>query len=714
MQEYRQQGTVLDLSIVIVHYNTSSDLRTCLESIFANPPRQSFRVTVVDNASTDPGLVAVRAQFTGVNWLLNSQNSGYAKGCNQGMAAHQAHHYLVLNPDIVVLPGALDSLLNFASAHPRAGIIGPQLLNDDGTIQDSCRRFYTLMTLLLRRTFLGKLFPHSGTVRAHLMGDFDHLTSRPVDWVLGGCLLVSQDALARTGPMDERFFLYFEDVDWCYRIWQAGYEVVYSPEARFQHRHRRSSAQGRFNRSFWLHLGSLISFYEKWGLLVWLIKRWRDPLLMLLFWAMDLCGVGLAFGAAYGLRKLGGGVFPQQLFPFGEYLSLLIYALLLSTVVFLGSGRYTYGMLLQRQSGSKDLQRVGIVFMLLLASTYLGHMEVISRAVLLIFLPLLLLAVKTSHRLLLRLMARLERGRLALERTLLVGPFTQIASWMDNQDTGPLGGVDLVGYVSTGNGADGLPPLAAGRVPWLGGSDDLVNVARRYRVSQVVFWDHPEAEPDTLRRWGALRRLGLRLRWQTPAAWLLATGAKAELFGGQLGGIKRTHEVGMPLAIGRRALSFLVGLLLGAISGPLRLWQRLSGGLDNRFVLRKVEIKDPWGFDPELEVMTTLQGMVMPLHHQWGLACALWQGKISVLGTWSLAEGVYWREPGAEGMLKFWGSQPVPCSLVVYNQGENHNKSFASQCRDFWLHPGGLLNLVSPGKNDHDPADSSPSCNEVE
>ena len=292
----------MKLAIVIVHYNSSADLDRCLESIVACAPRQEHQVIIVDNASRDDGLDRVHDRYPDFTWIFSAENTGYSRGCNLGMAQAEADYYLVLNPDIVVQPGALDALLEFADANPRAGMVGPQLLNEDGSIQASCRRFYTFTTLLMRRTPLGKIFPNSESVRLHLMKDFDHRSCRPVDWVLGGCLLVRRSAMQRTGPMDERFFLYFEDVDWCYRMWQAGFEVVYAPDARFIHRHRRDSAKGTFNRTFWMHLGSLISFYEKWGILVWLLKKWRDPLMLLMLWVADLVGVTAAFGLAYELR----------------------------------------------------------------------------------------------------------------------------------------------------------------------------------------------------------------------------------------------------------------------------------------------------------------------------------------------------------------------------------------------------------------------------
>ncbi len=121
----------MKLGIVIIHYNTSADLDRCLESLVAYPPTAEHQIVVVDNASSDSGLAEVHARYPQCRWLFNPDNHGYAKGCNQGMAECAADYYLILNPDIVVQPGALDRLLDFAERNPRAGMVGPQLLNED-------------------------------------------------------------------------------------------------------------------------------------------------------------------------------------------------------------------------------------------------------------------------------------------------------------------------------------------------------------------------------------------------------------------------------------------------------------------------------------------------------------------------------------------------------------------------------------------------------
>jgi len=690
----------LELGIVIVHYNTSEDLHRCLESIFAHPPACSFGVTVVDNASTDPGLAEVRTRFTGVDWILNRQNTGYAKGCNRGLAAHPAEWYLVLNPDIVVHPGALDALLACGRSHPRAGVIGPQLLNEDGTIQESCRRFYTLRTLLLRRTFLGRIFPRSEVVKRHLMRDFDHLSVQPVDWVLGGCILVSHRALERTGPMDERFFLYFEDVDWCYRMWQAGCEVLYTPDARFLHRHRRTSATGKLNRSFWLHLASLISFYEKWGLLVWLIKRWRDPLLMLMFWLTDLAALAGGFCLAYLVRRLGGPWFNQPLFPFAEYAPLLVYSLLLATVVFWSSGRYAAGALRAGRTVVADLQRAGTIFVLVLASTYLGHMDVISRAVLLIFLPILVVGVLGTRRFLQGIRQRLERGNLALERTLLAGSEVRIAGWL--KDCGDLtgDGVDPVGYVCACPGSGTLPPLGNGRIPWLGRPAELPEVVRRYRASQVVIWSEADADPESLRLWGTLRGMGVRLRWMTEQAWLLAAGERAEVFGGALGVVRGSGQSRLFRSALRRLMDLAAGSVLAIPCGVLRLGERMRGDRGSRAVEKSVVLRDPWGRNPRVVIAYTADGRVRPLVRQWGLVQALLTGRITLWGTFSLADGLHWREPDPESKLAFWRGEPAPCALWG-GPARDHDSGELGPWRRFWMRPGELETDIAAGSGEN-------------
>jgi hypothetical protein len=522
----------LKLSIVVVNYNSSDDLAQCLASLREHPPSCPCAVVVVDNASRDAGLAEVRRQHADVRWIMNDDNVGYARGVNQGLAAVGADYALILNPDIVVLPGAIDALLALADTRPKAGIIGPQLLNQDGSIQESCRRFYTLRTLLLRRTVLGRLFPDARSVREHLMRDFDHRSERAVDWVVGGAMLVRRQARERAGLMDERFFLYLEDVDWCYRMWQSGWDVLYTPAARFIHGHRRASARKVFRRAYWSHLGSLISFYEKWGVVVYLVKRWRGPLAVLLLWLLDLTALNLSLLLAYLLRAALDPLFPEALLPLREYRPLFLFASLLVTVTFVLRGRYRHVRLRRGTASSPAAALAGLVALLLLATTYLTHQRVYSRAVLLIFAPVFALSLGAVRTLLTALGARMERDYVSLERTLLVGPSAALAAWLARRGDLRGDGLDPVGFVCEPRpGTPEPPPLQEGRVPWLGGHAEIAATATRYRISQVVFWDAPTADPEAIAVLRALRRLRIRLRWRLADDGLL-TGARPEPFAG--------------------------------------------------------------------------------------------------------------------------------------------------------------------------------------
>jgi len=716
------------LAAVIVHYNSSADLERCLESMVAYAPAADHQVIIVDNASQDAGLESVHQRYPQFQWIFSKENLGYSKGCNLGMTQVEAEYYLVLNPDIVVQPGALDRLLEFADRTPRAGMVGPQLLNEDLSVQENCRRFYTFKTLLLRRTILGRIFPNSETVHLHLMRDFDHKSVRPVDWVLGGCILVRRSAMLRTGPMDERFFLYFEDVDWCYRMWQAGFEVVYTPDSRFIHRHRRESAQGKFNRTFWLHLGSLISFYEKWGVLVWLVKKWREPLLVLLLWGLDMLGLVTAFGASYGLRGLMGKMFSEDLFPFSEYKPLLLFTLLLASLTFLLTGRYRMPRNRRSRSPAEHLQQVGVVAVLLLAATYLGHLDVISRAVLLMFIPLLAISTAFVELGVNSILRRLEKGHFSLERTLLVGDPGKLQTWLAKSGHLMGDGVDVAGYVwLPENGESGLPPLADGEIPWLGPTDSIVETVHRYRISQVVFWDRPGERYDAWLQLASLRRLHIRLRWNLQDVWLLASGAKAETFAGELSAVRSPNSRSALNKAGMLVLSFFFGgLMLLWIWLPW-LWLKTVRVRRGSAQVFKIQAYDFWGNAPELAVAVDRGGKVMPLPWQFGLMAGLLQGKIRLVGGRAMTDrprfnphddlemAGFWKdEPGAPGLTGHWAQPRIFSGDAVSTAKDVATTSFSSFSfiRQLWWDPGGfgVIGQDAAAMGNHD---QTPSGTEV-
>jgi len=256
------------VSAIIVTYHSAGVIRACLAALAPDVQSGLLEVIVVDNASADGTPDLVRAEFPWATLFATGENLGYSKGVNVGIREARARYLFILNPDTVVKRGTVSKLVDFMDANPRAGIAGPKLVFEDGSVQLSCRRFYTFTVLLLRRTPLGKVFKNSKPVRDHLMLDFDHASTREVDWLLGAAMFVRREAVDSVGMMDERFFLYFEDVDWCYRMKQRALSVYYVADAVVEHGYKRESAQTVLNRSFVAHLASLVRYYEKW-------ERWR-------------------------------------------------------------------------------------------------------------------------------------------------------------------------------------------------------------------------------------------------------------------------------------------------------------------------------------------------------------------------------------------------------------------------------------------------------
>lgn len=670
----------MKLGVVIIHYNTSEDLERCLVSLRHAAPACEHAVMVVDNASTDPGLAGVQARFPEVRWQLNTENAGYSRAVNQGLEALDADYTLVLNPDIVVQPGSLDALLAVADANPRAGIVAPQLLNEDGTIQDSCRRFYTLRTLLMRRTVLGRIFRNDRAVADHLMRDFDHLSQRPVDWVIGGAMLVRREAVVRVGPMDERFFLYFEDVDWCYRMNQSGWDVLYTPDARFVHRHRRDSARGVTHRSFWLHLGSLITFYEKWGMLVWLLKRWRDPLTSLLLWLVDATALNLAFLGAYGLRATANPLFDQPVFALAEYRPLQLFATLLMTVTFAFQGRYrTVNSRRPTPLGTR-LQQVGVLGVLLLASTWLGRQQVVSRAVLLAFLPLFGVLAEAGERLLRAWQGRLERGWFSLERTLLVGRRADVAAWLAGAVDPRERGLDVVGWLHADDETAPSEPLRAA-VPCLGAATSLGDTVERYRIAQILWWAWPRGDLRELRQLARLRRRRIRLRWIVPQARLLTAGAHAELQDGVASVVLDPGPANPAAATLRRLGDLAAGLLLLLLTTPLGLLSLLIPGSRRR--LRAPAADDPDG-DRALTVVCDGRGRPRSLLWQTGLAWALLRGRLTLVGP-PLRDA----DPDAGSAAEAWDLGARRPGLIPSRPGRR------SRAADTYHDPAGVATVLA-------------------
>jgi GT2 family glycosyltransferase len=219
-----------DVSVIVISHNTRAHLERCLTEL-----GERDEVIVVDTASTDGSRELVRDRFPNVQLLASPHNRGYGAAANDGMAAASADLFLVLNADAWPVQDAVDGLAEFAGGEPRAGVVGPRLLNPDGSLQPSVRGFPTLWRLMTEYLFLRWLAPRSRALNAFYGSGFDHRSQRDAEFLVGAALLVRRALVAEIGPFDTSFFMFNEEVDFCYRARAAGWRVVFWPGAEFVH-----------------------------------------------------------------------------------------------------------------------------------------------------------------------------------------------------------------------------------------------------------------------------------------------------------------------------------------------------------------------------------------------------------------------------------------------------------------------------------------------
>jgi GT2 family glycosyltransferase len=219
---------VTTVSVVVTTYNSARWIERCLASVAGH------ETIVVDNGSSDGTVALVRERFPDV-LLVEQGNLGFGAGMNAGMRAASGDYFLVLNADAWAVGDAVERLRAFADEHARAAVVGPLLRWPDGRLQRSARGFPTLWRLATEYLFLRKLGPRTRLFNAFYAGGFDHDRARQVDWLFGPCLLVRRAATDEVGLFDEAFFMFSEEVDWCWRFRRAGWEVWFTADAEFVH-----------------------------------------------------------------------------------------------------------------------------------------------------------------------------------------------------------------------------------------------------------------------------------------------------------------------------------------------------------------------------------------------------------------------------------------------------------------------------------------------
>jgi len=260
----------MNLSVIITSYKNPDLLRVCLDSVKKDLPGVFCEIIVADSATEEKTEMMMREDFPDVKFFSFKENVGFQALLKKGLEESTGDFLLFLNGDIMAVSGSIGSLYEYVSNNPDVGIAGPKLLNFNGTLQYSCFRFYKPLTIVYRRTFLGKLPFAKKHLDWFLMKDSDHEQILEVDWLMGSALMLSRKALEKVGYMDSRFFMYMEDVDWCRRFWENDLKVVYYPKSVMHHYHGKGSAKKNvlysllFNRLTWIHISSAIKYFWKY------------------------------------------------------------------------------------------------------------------------------------------------------------------------------------------------------------------------------------------------------------------------------------------------------------------------------------------------------------------------------------------------------------------------------------------------------------------
>jgi hypothetical protein len=266
---------VVDVSIVIVNWNTRDYVRACLKSIYEHRGSVSIEVIVVDNDSSDGSADMIRRQFPDVRLLARRENLGFAGGNNAGMEVARGDCVLLLNPDTVLLDDVVARSLDYLREHPEVGVLGCQVYESRTTIQRTCFRFPSPLNTLAWVTGFGGWFPKSRIAGRASYGPWSRETARPVEVVSGMYMFIRREALEDVGLMDDQYFMFAEEADWCYRFHVAGWGCVFAPVGRILHVDGGSKSTAQASVKMYVEMQkSMLLFHQKHrGRLSWAISK---------------------------------------------------------------------------------------------------------------------------------------------------------------------------------------------------------------------------------------------------------------------------------------------------------------------------------------------------------------------------------------------------------------------------------------------------------
>lgn len=300
----------MDLSIIIVNWKVRELLGGCLNSIFSRLKGQEFEVIVVDNASEDGSVEMIKRKFPEVKLIINNENLGFAKACNQGIKIAQGKYLFFLNPDCQVTDNTYEKIIDFMESHPEVGVGGCYLYYPDGRTQTSFYRFTSLTTLLGRALLLYSFLPKNSLTAPFFFDCF--MKNKSIERVCGGAMVVRREAFEEVGLFDESFFLYYEDEDLCYRMKQKGWKIAPIPNTKIIHHHNQSGKKN-IRKAIFSGYQSQFLFYRKFH---------HHPKVMI-FRMIQLVGVSIR--SLFWFSKLMGGAKQEEAKEkFIAYLSILL------------------------------------------------------------------------------------------------------------------------------------------------------------------------------------------------------------------------------------------------------------------------------------------------------------------------------------------------------------------------------------------------------
>ncbi len=276
---------MVDISFIIVNWNTRDILINCLNSIYKTAGDIDFEVCVVDNNSTDGSQEAIRKHFPEVNLIENNTNTGFAHANNQALEIMQGRFALLLNSDAILQEGAARSLLSFMNDFPGVGIAGAQLLNDDGSKQNSIDNFPSLETEVFNKSILRFFFPNQYPGKSR-----SYQSPIEVDSVIGACMMVREEAMGEVGIFDEDYFIFLEETDWCFRMHRNGWKVYHVPDARVIHLSGHSKRKSPWESQIEYYKSLYMFFRKNRGVVPYIILRILKPFKILISLILNILG----------------------------------------------------------------------------------------------------------------------------------------------------------------------------------------------------------------------------------------------------------------------------------------------------------------------------------------------------------------------------------------------------------------------------------------